>query len=391
MTAEAPDHAEFASRRKDAAALAAERGLAGLVVCSRGGGTLDRYGDVFYLSGYYTSFPYIPDLEGNWTGRAHCFLVLAASGDAILVTDIASDGGTAMPDDCVVTTDLVAEGVVAAMRDLGLDNAPVGLVGGDVLPVNLFRAIEGGMGGVRWSDAQDILAGLRSVKSPAEIDALRRASRLGSRVIEAMMAAAEPGARHGDVVAAGSSVLIPAGGMFYNSFMASGRGGHDPVYVRTNFPTWRSDARLEEGQWFRLGISGVLDGYFFDLSRSKAIGPATNRQIDLFEAAIGVVDAGISALVPGITAEEVASAGLGHQDRLGFSNDAVFRGLGHGVGLGWDKPWLAPGDRTVIEPGMVICVERTIRHDGYLGDFEETVLVTPDGPEKLTDATIRYW
>ncbi len=382
---------EFSDRRNRAAIRAAETGLSGLLVCSRGGGTLDRYGDIMYLANFYTSFPYIPDLADNWSARAHAFLVLAADGEAILVTDVPDDGQIAMPSGCVVNTDMVAEGVVAAMKRLGLDQGRVGLVGGDVLPVNTFNQLKAGLDTADWIDAQGILSTLRSVKSEPEVERLRQASKLGSRVIEAMMEAAVPGATHGDVVAAGSQTLIPAGGMLYNSFMASGRGGEEPVYDRSSFPTWGSTTRLEKDHWIRLGISGVLDGYFFDLSRSKAVDVSTNRQIDLFEAAISVVDAGIAALVPGATAEEAALAGLGKQEALGFANDGVFRGLGHGVGLGWDTPWLAPGDRTVIEPNMVICVERTVRQDGYLGDFEETVLITEEGPVKLTDATIRFW
>jgi len=189
----------------------------------------------------------------------------------------------------------------------------------------------------------------------------------------------------------GMAVLAPAGAALYNSFMASGRGGEDPQAVRRNFPTWGSDERLEEGQWFRIGLSGVVDGYYFDLSRSKAIGPPTNRQVELFEAAIEIVEAAIAEIRPGTTAEAVAAAGLATQAALGYPNDGVFSGLGHGVGLGWDAPWLAPGDGTVIEPGMVLCIERTIRKDGYLGDFEETVEVTEDGCQLITDARIRWW
>jgi len=44
-----------------------------------------------------------------------------------------------------------------------------------------------------------------------------------------------------------------------------------------------------------------------------------------------------------------------------------------------------------VRPGMVICVEKWLLRDGYAGDFEETVLVTSDGPQKITDARIRWW
>ena len=281
--------------------------------------------------------------------------------------------------------------MVEAMRRLGLRAGPVGLVGGDVLPVNTHRALAERLPDVAWRDAQHILVTLRAVKSAGEIALLKRASGVGSRAIEAMMAAAEPGASHGDVVAAGMAVLAPAGAALYNSFMASGRGGEDPQAVRRNFPTWGSDERLADGQWFRIGLSGVVDGYYFDLSRSKAIGPPTNRQVELFEAAIEIVEAAIAEIRPGATAEAVAAAGLAKQTALGYPNDSVFSGLGHGVGLGWDAPWLAPGDATVLEPGMVLCIERTIRKDGYLGDFEETVVVTGDGCQMITDARVRYW
>jgi hypothetical protein len=36
-------------------------------------------------------------------------------------------------------------------------------------------------------------------------------------------------------------------------------------------------------------------------------------------------------------------------------------------------------------------VERTVRRRGYLGDFEETVLVSADGPRLLTTARVRRW
>ena len=66
-------------------------------------------------------------------------------------------------------------------------------------------------------------------------------------------------------------------------------------------------------------------------------------------------------------------------------------GIFDGVGLGWDSPWLNPGEPTKLVPGMVLCLEKTLSRGGYLGDFEETVLVTEQGVERITDAPIRRW
>ena len=93
----------------------------------------------------------------------------------------------------------------------------------------------------------------------------------------------------------------------------------------------------------------------------------------------------------GTTAGRIGDAGLKKQEDMGFPIKGVFSALGHGIGLGWDSPWLARGDETVIVPNMVLNYERTISHGGYLGDYEDTVLVTNDGLERLTDARKRFW
>ena len=49
------------------------------------------------------------------------------------------------------------------------------------------------------------------------------------------------------------------------------------------------------------------------------------------------------------------------------------------------------GDNMVLQPGVVLCLEGTNRKDGYLGDFEETVVVMEDGCAKSTDANVRWW
>ncbi|TXH32912.1 MAG: aminopeptidase P family protein [Rhodospirillaceae bacterium] len=382
---------EFAERRARAAEATKAAGLDALLICSRGGGTVDRFADVMYLSGFYTSFPYTPDHEGSWSGRAHSFMVLPVGGKPRLIIDVPKQSEVHVEDGEVIYTDFVIEATIQALRDAGLERAKVGLVGEDVMPVSFFRKITTQLPNLVVESADAILTNLRKIKSPAEIAMLRHASFVGSRMIDTMMAAVEPGVSHGEIVAAGMQTLLPAGGILYNSFMASGKGGENRKMVRNGFPTWGSQEKIENGDWFRAGISGIVGGYIFDLSRSKAVGQATNRQIDLFEAAISCVEAGIETIRPGATAGDLAVAGLGRQKQLGFEIKGVFPGLGHGIGLGWDAPWLTPDEPTPIVPGMVLCFERTIQQDGYLGDFEDTALVTENGVEMLTDAKKRHY
>ena len=88
---------EFAARRTAVLAAAEARGLDGLLVCGRGGGTLDRYANVFYLTNFYSAFPYIPDHPGHWRGRAHSYLVLPRRGPARPQTALIASARSSSP------------------------------------------------------------------------------------------------------------------------------------------------------------------------------------------------------------------------------------------------------------------------------------------------------
>ena len=358
--------AEFAARRAAAAGVAQMRGLDGLLVCARGGGAVDRYGTVTWLTDHYSSFPFIPDVAGHWTGRGHSFLALPVAGEPRLVIDVPYVDRVAMPPEQVVVADLVLEATVEALRSTGLADGRVGLVGGDTMAVTMLRTIEAALPRLTLMAADDALDGLRAVKSPGEVARLRDAARLGSRMIDAMMDAARPGATHADVLAEGMAVLIPAGGILYNSFMASGIGGPGALAIRSTFPTWASPEPLRDGMWFRSGISGVLNGYYFDLARSAPVGPPCTEQVAAFEAAIAVIEAGMDVVRQGAVAGDVAEAGITRQRELGYPLGGVFTGLGHGIGMGWDAPWLNAGTRRRSSRGWCSAWRRRSRAtDGW--------------------------
>lgn len=382
--------AEFTERRARAAAAAKAAGYAGLIVCSRGGGTVDRYANVLYLANFYSSFPFIPDVAGHWSARAHAFVVLPVDGAPILITDMPVKPEEVRVTDVRTGDDVVAE-LARAVTDRGLAESTLGVAGADALPWTTAQAIQGALPEARLEPADALLDRLRMIKSPAEIRLLRKASEIGGRAIDGMMEKAVAGASHGEIMGEGLRLLAAEGAMLYNNFIGSGRGGNDPRATYADFPTWSSEARIEDGDWFHIGASGVWRGYYFDHSRSKPIGNPTAPQVEAFEAAIAAVEASIARVRPGVTAGEVAEAGFARLVELGFSTKSDFNGMGHGVGMGWDLPWLVPGDATELEPDMVLCVERSVEKQGYVGDFEQTVLVTATGSELLTHARKRRW
>ena len=79
-------------------------------------------------------------------------------------------------------------------------------------------------------------------------------------------------------------------------------------------------------------------------------------------------------------------------DEAGYGNYAS-PFIGHGIGLETvEDPLLMSGVETVLEPGMVLCVEPSIRIAGEGGCcVEQEIIVTDGAPEVITRTPARLW
>src|SRR6478735_10194274 len=159
----APD--EFRDRQRRARELAAQRGLAGILVWSRGGHTTDRFYDVQWLAGYTSQFPFIPDGPG-WSARSHAALILPVDGPAVLVADMpAFREDLAVADRIEHADDVIA--VTAAALAGAVPDGRIGVLGADTLAYPWHATIERATGGGRLERHDDLGWRLRLVKSPA--------------------------------------------------------------------------------------------------------------------------------------------------------------------------------------------------------------------------------
>jgi Xaa-Pro dipeptidase len=144
--------------------------------------------------------------------------------------------------------------------------------------------------------------------------------------------------------------------------------------------------RFEPGDMLVTETSAPIHGYNAELERGMVIGPPTDAQRRMFEHVVGAQEAAFAAIRPGATCADVDGAVMRYfeqHDLLPYWRQHT----GHGIGLrNHEAPFLDVGDHTALEPGMVFTVEPGV-YDSALGGFRhsDTVLVTADGMEKLTD------
>jgi len=220
---------------------------------------------------------------------------------------------------------------------------------------------------------------LRMVKTPEELEKLRRSFALTDLSHIAAGEATRVGAKEIDVWAAAHSAVQQKAGEripFGNDCVVS--------YRENNIGGWPGDLPLRPGDSLMVDISTRVEGYWSDSCNAYYATEPTERQKAMRRTTAEALDVAISLVKPGIPANEI--------DRKvrAFIADAGYpvypHHTGHSVGTSpHEEPRIVPYNTTPLEPGMVIMLEPGIYCPKEAAvRLEDAVLVTHDGAEILT-------
>ena len=130
-----------------------------------------------------------------------------------------------------------------------------------------------------------------------------------------------------------------------------------------------------------------LRGYCSDMTRTVAVGHATDEMRKVYQTVLDAQLAGIAAARAGVTGREVDGAARRVIADAGYG--AYFgHGFGHGLGVEiHEAPTAAPSYDRPLPAGAVIYAEPGIYLPGKLGvRIEDVILLTEEGCENLTRA-----
>jgi Xaa-Pro aminopeptidase len=231
-------------------------------------------------------------------------------------------------------------------------------------------------------DVTAALDDLRLVKSPAEIEYLRRAAHVADLGVSAGIETIGAGVSDREVMAAIQQAVSSAGGEFpAYPFLVDARGTlHGTPIGKV----------LEPGDTVYMEVSGVVRRYHCNISRTVVVGSPSPRLRELYAVVKDALDRATDALRAGVEVREivelVARLQGGYEQntwgRFGFSMEIAYPPIWIG-GLS-----LMRGDEHVLQPGMVITMEPGLAYaDGATMMFGNNVLVTEGAPEVLNDVT----
>jgi Xaa-Pro dipeptidase len=279
-----------------------------------------------------------------------------------------------------------AQALVALVRGMGLRRIAMERVGWFVSPA-LHDRLAAALDGVALLDGSGLAEGLRAVKSPPELAAIRRAGVYAQAGMAAALDACRAGASENDIAAAMMAAAIRAGSeaMAMEPLVSSGPRAGVP------HATWRRRV-LQPGDGVFLELAGSHDRYHAALMRSVWIGPPPAEAVRLMDVALRALDAALAVMRPGVPCHRVHAAAQAVIDAAGCT--AAFRKrIGYSMGVAFAPDWgegailsLFDGVTRDLEPGMVFHLPTTLRRFGaFTVGASETVIVTEDGAEPLSD------
>ncbi len=233
----------------------------------------------------------------------------------------------------------------------------------------------------RFQPTVDLVEGLRLVKAPEEVEAIRAAGSVATAALQEAAAGVRAGQTELEVAALLEGALRRHGSEDYAfpSIVASG--------PRAALPHARTSARvIAPGDFLLLDFGSVVNGYVSDVTRTFVVGaPATERQRRVYalveraqRAALDGLKAGISGKAGDALARDVIEA-AGEGAAFGHS-------LGHGIGLEvHEAPRLARPVEQALPAGAVVTVEPGLYYSGWGGvRIEDDVVLTESGATLLT-------
>jgi Xaa-Pro dipeptidase len=289
----------------------------------------------------------------------------------------------------------------------------------DVLPYNNYARLAKALGeDVQFSDISLNIKHIRSVKSDFEIRLIREAARILDKGIASVADHLKEGMREIDLAVEVESTMrllghqgkvafrrfnqaLPMGhlmagaGAAMPSSVSSPTGGKGMSLFFAQGPGF---ARIRRNEPVLVDYAGCYNGYIADETRIFSLGKLPAKLERAHQAALQIEAAIASELHPGKLSRDIwdlseaEGARMGYQDFLGGPPGSKAGFVGHGVGLQIDEyPVIGPVDHEIVE-NMTIAVEPKMIYpgEGVVG-IEDTFLVGPNGPERLTLLPREIW
>lgn len=306
------------------------------------------------------------------------------------------------------------EEILDRLKELGLPLPSKLMLEGDELSYTEYNRLASIFPDTEIVNGTPLIRQARSIKTPVEVEMMRRSAQAHSRAYQQIPSVYRPGMTDlefsieierlmrlegclGIFRVFGRSMEI-----FMGSVLAGDNADHPSPYdfalggegLDPALPSGLNKTVLTEGMSVMVDLGGNFSGYMGDMSRVFSIGKLSDQAYAAHQVCLDIQEKIASIAKPGVICEDLYNTALDMATKAGFADNFMgtsqqAKFIGHGIGLEINEaPVLAPRMKQELEPGMVIALEPKIVLPGVgpLG-IENSWAVTSEGIEKLTICT----
>ena len=236
-------------------------------------------------------------------------------------------------------------------------------------------------------DSTGLVNWQRTVKSPRELEFIRKAARIVEKMHARIFEVMEPGMRKNDLVAeiyhSGITGTEDAGGD-YTAIVPMTPTGADASAPHL---TW-DDQPIPNNSGTFFEIAGCYRRYHCPLSRTIYLGQPPQKYLDVEKAVLEGIEAGLEAAKPSNFAEDIEASWRKTISKYGYEKESR---CGYAIGLSYPPDWgertvsFRKGDKTVLEPNMTFHFMPALWFDDWGLETTESIVITDSGVETLAN------
>ena len=230
--------------------------------------------------------------------------------------------------------------------------------------------------------AGSLMMNLRASKSQEEIESMIAAQRISEKALEEVLHIIKPGMTEKEVMAE----------LVYHMLKNGSEGNSfDPIVVtgaKTSMPHGvPGDEVIRDGDFITMDFGSLKNGYCSDMTRTVAVGHATEEMRKVYYTVLEAQLAGIAAARAGIPGKLIDQAARDVIEKAGYG-EYFGHGFGHSLGLDIHEPPMAgPRGEALMAENDLCSAEPGIYIPGKFGvRIEDVMILRKDGAEVITKA-----
>ncbi len=324
---------------------------------------------------YLTGFPY-----GLFEGS---YAVAKRDGNvSVLTTPLEADIANSHSDGMEVIADERA-GLHNKLSRIVANPSVIG-VNSSELEYESFLKIKSAFRNSTVVDVSNAIAGTRVIKDEGEIEAIKKACNISSKIYRRIPQKLKDGISENQLAAEMAYEMQSSGasGNAFDAIVAFGKNSAEPHYSP-------GKVKLRKGQFVLLDYGSKYRRYCSDITRTLVHGKATREQKKMYQTVKEALEIGTENCLISNSGADVDANVASHINSTEFKGRFI-HSTGHSLGLSVHDvgPGLSKRDTKNLEPGMVLTVEPGIYVPGVGGvRIEDDVLITKGKPKVLTSAS----